>query len=262
MKKINNKKVSQRAKNFFYYVKYCLLNNDYYRDLELTQHKWKLPIEDSNLNNIKKMLMYVANKNKDKKIIDFQNDVKKILNKYEIGSHWEVSLMKILITGELFLPNLTFNIESKDKNNKEKSLSLKIGPYTTKKDIDEIWPIIEKEQKNIWSKVKKVKISNKTIENTLDFLEGYKIKSKKYKLEKYKSILNNVKKMDIDREDKNEAIEILKQIIEELKDFDYNDLDVTAKLWPNYDEEDISVKADKKRANKHRQARRRLKMTK
>lgn len=196
--------------------------------------------------SVKECLLNFKKRNGEKAVVNFINDLKKIANKFNLGNNWLDFLGYYFLRGDKFLiekmpiPKNSFWISDIESAKTKKFIKLEISPYTTLKEIKSFWPEIEKMQKTIWPKIKKEKISSKSIDKMILSLNS---DIEKYSKSKLIEFLN----------EKNNYYEIIPKPTDKV---------IVNRMIDNTDDNsDISAKEEIRRVNRIRQIRRRKKMT-
>jgi hypothetical protein len=225
------------------------------------KRKWDLPIDlgykysDNKSSLIKKF----EDKYGLKAVYEFKNEVENLIKICDMGIHWIDCVAIKLLTGKTFVPVTTFSITT---NKGQKTVSLNLGPHTTRRDLESNWIEIEKKQKEIWPEIKKRKISKKSLEDTSLFIKDIKLRRPKIERKSRESILKQILELDMYPEEKEEAIQNLQEMIIELKKKELRDSEIVTKLWDLDNSDDftnISKKEDKRRMDRLRQIRKRRK---
>ena len=238
MKKVN---ISQQEKNLYLFYNNYWMNADFRTEANIIYNKWNLPVSGE---STKECLLKFIERDGEKKVVEFVNDLKKMANKFNLGNNWLDFLGHYFLKGDEFLiekmplPRNSFWVSDINASKENKVIKLEIGPYTTLREIKDFWPQIEKMQKAIWPKVKKEKISSKSLDKMVISLNS--------DLEKYRQskLIEFVDK-------KNNYYEILAKATDKMI--------VNRMISSTDDSADISLNEEIKRVNRIRQIRRRHK---
>jgi hypothetical protein len=240
--KIDN--ISQQEKNLYLFYKHLFFNNSFNKASTLIYNKWGLPIKGS---SAKECLLNFEKKLGKKAIEELIIDLKKLARDFNLGNQWLDFLGYYFLHGDDFLikkmpiPHNSFWISNEKDNQKNKTIKLEIGPYTTYREMKSFWPKIEKMQKYVWPDVKKEKISSKSIDKMCFSLN---IMREKYSIGKTIEFADH----------RNNYFE--------LNDRKITDAELINRLINTDEKFDISLKEEKRLINKIRQNRKREKMTK
>lgn len=232
---MKKEKITAKEKNWYLYHKFYNMDLNHNLRVNNIFNKWNLPIEKE-FTNINDYIKEFKNKNGKDSIKKLIKDVKGLIDDSDLGLNWLIPYLFFFLTEkEDPIPNNSFSVKKGYKK-----LSIEIYPHTNLEDIKNNWKGIEALKKEIWPSVKKIKITQKTIENLLIFMEQFYIKDN-LKTEKFK---DSVKDKPKEREIR------------------VNDYDVIDKIWGDEDENgntDIkeAFKNETKRVNKLKQIRKR-----
>jgi len=222
-----------KERNWYLYHKLYNMNSSHTLRVNNIFNKWNLPIEED-FSNIKDYIKEFENKNGENSIKRLTKDVFKLINDSDLGSNWFIPYLFFFLTEkEEPIPNNSFSIKKGYKR-----LSIEIYPHTDLEDIKKNWKEIENLKKEVWPSTRKIKITKKSIENLLIFMEQFHIKNN-FKIEKFKDDIK-----DKPKERKTRT----------------NDYDVIDKIWGD---EDINIdikqtfKNEEKKVNKLKQIRKR-----
>lgn len=202
-----NKKSPIRAENKIFQVLELLqLNEQFINDAKKIRQKYNLPVgpEDNKVVN-----MHISNPR-------LSADVEKLRQKYNLSGFYSSFLSSYLTFGEFsqsadFLLCLFPHFEI-DKD--QKCLTLKIYPETTIKDIQKMWPKI---QKNLHENINYNIIKNRNIKNLKRDIEIYKLKLEgKKQTEITKTINSKYPNSPIAYQEVSKIISRLKKAIAEL----------------------------------------------
>jgi hypothetical protein len=156
----------------------------------------------------------------------FTLEINNLVSTNHLGFEWAPYIMNIIISDFWDCPDINFYINS----DKEKGyLKIELNSTTTEGDISSMWNLVKKEQIKVFGNIKKKNVSKKFGKQLSLYM--------KYKL------LKSTKRRDLDTTTN--------------KPYSLTDLDLVPEIFE--DSEDISIRADKKRANLLSQLRRRLK---
>lgn len=178
---MKKERLSGYEKNLYLFYNEYIFNRDFQLHSRLMQRKWNLPIYTKyELGDDKSLLIKkFEDKYGLKAVFEFKNEVKNIVRVCNMGNHWMDCVAIKLLTGKTFVPPVTFSITAKKQ---KKTVSINLGPHTTRGDLESVWTKIEKIQQDIWPRIKRSKISKKSLDNT--FLLMKYVKLMKPKLEK------------------------------------------------------------------------------
>lgn len=195
-----------------------------------------------------------------KAVFEFKNEVKNIVRVCNMGNHWMDCVAIKLLTGKTFVPPVTFSITAKKQ---KKTVSINLGPHTTRGDLESVWTKIEKIQQDIWPRIKRSKISKKSLDNTFLLMKYVKLMKPKLEKKEWENALKYIKTTDTDPDEKEEAIKNLQKTIVELEKEELKNGEIICKLWDDdsNDFTNISKREDKKRADRLRQVRKRKEAT-
>jgi hypothetical protein len=217
MTKDKKLKMNEKARNWYLFKTVYSMNGDFNKAINRLCQKWELPLnnitDDSNVLDCLKEFYKIRGRTNSQKLID---ETTEIIQNFDLGMHWRDSLLNFILSGKETVPDYSFGIQG--SSIKEKRVILELGPHTALKDIKNNWPEIERFKEKVWPRVKKEKISAKSLENYVIWKEDLELR--------------------------------LDPLAEKI-----SDNDIVSEIW--CDEEDISSKTDKKRVHLLRQARKR-----
>lgn len=231
------KKITAAARNWYlFHAVYCT-NLKFNERVNQISNKWGLPLNNVEGNDLRNYLEKFDKIHGANSLPGLVNDINKLVYDFDLGTHWILPYLHFFLSEkELPIPHHSFLVSGTEGDSiKEKRIRLEIGPHTTLDDLKDIWPQIEKLKKKVWPKVKSEKISLKTLENYLIWAQDLNLR---------------YSQKAVDQKIYDNATEVYQKEISK-------DEDIAGLIWP--DEEDISLKADKKRTNKLRQIRKRAK---
>ncbi len=137
----------------------------------------KLLIIISECKTNRKSFFSIFNENPEKRHIN--RSINKILTDNNLGTEWKNPLIDLMISGFLMPPIYNLDIQP---NRMQGKLILELNSRTSLKDIEDAWNSIENEQINVFGKVPKRNLSNKSVDNLINYVKMKKIKKRNPKL--------------------------------------------------------------------------------
>lgn len=159
---------------------------------------------------------------------EFMGEIKKILSRADLGEEWWLTIAVTILQGWFFPPMDNFYMRGVGDAPTKKRIMLELNPDTSIEDIKEAWARIKGEQKKLGPNFRKINLTTNSFAKLGVYIKDLE-----------ERFLKSTRKNEVESED-----------------YTATDMDRVGAIWPN--EKDISEKADRKRAVKLRQIRRRM----
>lgn len=194
-----------------------------YRDLK--------KIKENNALAYKQRVKFIEDLDKEDRVSDFYNDINSLINKYDFGREWFLTVTDFIISDWFYPPHENLNV-----NEDNKRVVLTLNPDTSLDDIEAIWPTIKEKQKKLWPNYKKTNFSKKMFKNLQVAIR--------------------------DKEEKKASGGVETDNVSNLQKYKISDLDLVSKIWKYEGSEDDapleSEEADRKKVVNLRQIRKRF----